>query len=218
MKYCWPLRHGPVRYPDAPRPPGARPPAAPRSRPIPVPPHRALGLPSRQPRPRRARRHSARDPAPAVDARCGTWRPADVLGHEPGIERAEPLGRHSLAVRTAKTPGARAAASASIERMRAWACGEYTKTAYVWRANSMSAIYCPCPVRNRRSSLRVTGCPIPKRILPPVPLRTGSLRQDRRYFERPPVPLPVEEHPAGDIGWSAAERFARASPEIISSV
>src|SRR6478672_5550533 len=31
----------------------------------------------------------------------------------------------------------------------------------------MSATYCPCPVRNRRSSLRLTGCPIPKRISPP---------------------------------------------------
>ncbi len=66
----------------------------------------------------------------------GWRRPLD--GHmNPGSRVPSPSAAHSLAVRTAKTPGIRAAASVSMERMRAWACGEYTKTAYVWRANSM---------------------------------------------------------------------------------
>src|SRR4051794_31427227 len=52
----------------------------------------------------------------------------------------------------------------------------------------MSATYRPCPVRNRRSSLRVTGCPMPKRMAPSLPLLARSLRQGRREFEPETTP------------------------------
>jgi hypothetical protein len=38
--------------------------------------------------------------------------------------------------------------------MRACACGERTKQAYVWCGRTTSSVYCPAPVRKRASSLR----------------------------------------------------------------
>ena len=69
---CWPHLHKSMARWAALYPRRLPPRAAPRNRPTPAPRHRAPVLPSRRSRLRRARRHSAHDPAPAAEAWCGS--------------------------------------------------------------------------------------------------------------------------------------------------
>src|SRR6516164_9632391 len=100
-----------------------------------------------------------------------------------GSSVPSPSARQSSPVSTAKTPGLCSAVALSMARIRAWACDEKTKTACAWRARSMSATYRARPVRKRASSLRVTGCPMPKRMMPP--LFSSPLPLRRPYYRSP---------------------------------
>src|SRR5215510_624493 len=71
----------------------------------------------------------------------------------------------SAPVSTASTPGSAFAALASIDLMRAWACGERTNTARVSPGRLTSSVYCPLPVMKRKSSLRRTAAPIPVALM-----------------------------------------------------
>jgi hypothetical protein len=65
-----------------------------------------------------------------------------------------PAASSSLCVSTATTPGADLAADASIELIRAWACGERTNTAQAWFGCGASSTKRPRPRTSASSSTR----------------------------------------------------------------
>ena len=66
----------------------------------------------------------------------------------------------SAPVTTAMTPGAFFAAAASIDVMRAWACGERTKATCTMRGSATSLTYWPRPCVSRARLGRGTERPI----------------------------------------------------------
>ena len=66
----------------------------------------------------------------------------------------------------AATPGIARAASVSIERILACACGERSTISHSAPSAGLSSMNCPRPVTSRWSSRRLTLSPAPKRMLP----------------------------------------------------
>src|SRR5262249_51619396 len=81
----------------------------------------------------------------------------------------------SAPVSTASTPGSAFAAFASIDLMRACACGERTNTARVSPGRLTGSCHCPLPVMKRKSSLRPPAAPIPVALMACPPTIVSDL-------------------------------------------
>jgi hypothetical protein len=68
------------------------------------------------------------------------------MGVPSGLLMSQPQGRPpifpsmSLPLKIPITPGIFSASAMSIDLMAAWACGERTKTAWLWLASVMSSV------------------------------------------------------------------------------